>query len=112
LQATYQTTTDADERKKLSEELEQVITKHFEIRQKIRARELEELQSQIRRLQELHERRQQEKSQIVADRLRQVLREAQGLGWGSSDAAVTSYPRTQLPVGLPVRPATPSNAPR
>jgi hypothetical protein len=114
LQAEYRSTTDADERAKLSEELQRVITEHFEIRQKIRAQELEELQMQVRRLQELHDRREQEKSQIIGDRVRQILRDAEGLGWGSSDAAEKgdfgmlsspSYPRS-------MRSTTPVNVPR
>jgi hypothetical protein len=114
LQAEYRSTTDADERAKLSEELQRVITEHFEIRQKRRAQELEELQMQIRRLQELHDRREQEKNQIISDRVRQILRDAEGLGWGSSDAAdkgdfgmpsSPSYPRS-------MRSATSVNVPR
>jgi hypothetical protein len=108
----YQSTSNSDERRKLSEELERVITEHFEIRQKLRAQELEKLQAQVRRLQELHERREQEKSQIIADRLRQVLRDAEGLGWGSSDTVGTSHRRARPSThGSLLLPATPMNLP-
>jgi hypothetical protein len=90
LQSEYRAATNPDEREKLSDELERVISEHFEIRQKMRAQELEDLQKQIRRLQELHDRREQEKNQIISDRLRQVLRDADGLGWGGSDTAAPS----------------------
>ena len=65
-------------------------TEHFEIRQKIRAHELEELNEQIRRLQALHDRREQDKSQIIGDRMRQLLRDAEGLGWGPNDVTGTT----------------------
>jgi hypothetical protein len=87
-----------------------VITKHFEIRQQIRANELKELNAQIRRLQELHDRREQEKNQIISDRLRQILRDAEGLGWGSSDAGGTYGTATQrAPYGQQLRSVTPSS---
>lgn len=86
LLAKYQSTTDADERKSLGDDLQRVITEHFEIRQQIREKELQDLQAQIKRLQELHDRRKQEKDRIIGDRLRQLLRDAEGLGWGASES--------------------------
>jgi hypothetical protein len=113
LLAQYQRSTDQDERKKLSDELEKVVTEHFEIRQKIRAQELEELNAQIRRLQELHDRREQDKSQIINDRLRQLLRDAEGLGWGPNDLKgaddLQPFGETVRP---PMRSVSPVNRPR
>lgn len=83
--AKYQETTDPDQRETVREELNDVLTKHFDVRQQIRARELEELEAQVRRLRELHDRREEEKDQIVRDRLQQLLRDAEGLGWGVSE---------------------------
>jgi type I site-specific restriction-modification system R (restriction) subunit len=111
LLAEYQAASHEAQRSELSDELEKVITEHFEIRQKLRAQELEELQAQVRRLQELHDLREREKDQIVSDHLRRLLRDADGLGWGSSDAAGTgslglpggtfSRPRSATPVDVP-----------
>ena len=113
LLARYQKSSDQDERKKLSEELEKVITEHFEIRQKIRAHELEELNEQIRRLQALHDRREQDKSQIIGDRLRQLLRDAEGLGWGPNDVTGTNSPQTfGDTLGRPMRSVSPATMPR
>lgn len=89
--AKYQASTDPDERSRLSEELKAVVSAHFELRQQIRANELAELAAQLRRLQDLHDRREREKDQIIGDRVRQLLRDSQGLGWGTS--------RSRLDVG-------------
>ena len=113
LLARYQTSSDQDEREQVSDELGKVITEHFEIRQKIRAHELEELNAQIRRLQALHDRREQDKSQIINDRLRQLLRDAEGLGWGPTD--VTGNNRFQTvddTFGRPMRSVSPATTPR
>jgi hypothetical protein len=47
---------------------------------------IKELEAQIKRLREIHQRREQQKDRIVADRLQQLLRDADGLGWGTEDA--------------------------
>ena len=111
LLARYQKSSDQDERKELSEELEKVITEHFEIRQKIRAHELEELNEQIRRLQALHDRREQDKSQIIGDRMRQLLRDAEGLGWGPNDVTRTTQTFGDT-LGQPMRSVSPAPVPR
>lgn len=84
--AKYGETTDSGERETIRDQLNDVLTKHFEVRQQIRESELEELEAQVQRLRELHNRREQAKDQIVRDRLQQLLRDAEGLGWGSDDA--------------------------
>jgi hypothetical protein len=113
LLAKYQESSNQDERKKLGEDLESVITEHFEIRQKIRAHELEELNAQIRRLQELHDRREQDKSQIISDRLRQLLRDAEGLGWGPTEVTGNSSTQTfGRTLGRPMRSVDPDPVPR
>jgi hypothetical protein len=86
LVAKFQASTDAAERRSVREELQKVIGDHFAVRQQIRAKELAELQAQVRRLQELHDRRELEKDQIIADRMGQLLRDAEGLGWGGGDS--------------------------
>ncbi|MEX2138976.1 MAG: hypothetical protein WD894_06920 [Pirellulales bacterium] len=85
LVAKHQQSSDSQERESLREELNKVIAEHFETRQQMRARELEELEAQVRHLRTLHDRRKKEKDQIVGDRLQRLLRDADGLGWGSDD---------------------------
>jgi hypothetical protein len=113
LLAKYQKSSDQDEREQLSDELGKVITEHFEIRQKIRAHELEELNAQIRRLQALHDRREQDKSQIINDRLRQLMRDAEGLGWGPTDVTGNnSFQTVDDTFGRPMRSVSPATTPR
>ena len=84
--AEYGQNEDEKERGWIAGELTKVITKHFDIRQESRDRELKELEEQVRRLRELHEKRAKQREQIVQDRVRQLLRDADGLGWGAEGA--------------------------
>ena len=92
--ANYQEASDSGQRETIRDQLTEVLTKHFEVRQQIRVRELEELEAQVRRLRELHDRREQEKDQIVRDRLQQLVRDAEGLGWGSREGVPGLMGRT------------------
>jgi len=83
----YRQTEDEKERGWIAGELSKAIAKHFDIRQETRERELKQLEAQVRRLRELHDKRTKEKGQIVQDRVRQLLRDADGLGWGTDSDA-------------------------
>jgi hypothetical protein len=102
----YQEATDPGERETIRDQLNDVLVNHFEVRQQFRARELQELEAQVERLRELHNRREREKNQIVRDRLQQLLRDAEGLGWGASDAIPGSGARFQWPGSNSSQPAT------
>jgi hypothetical protein len=78
----YSRTDDEKERARVLEELTKVVSEQFERRQEIRERELKEVEEHVRKLRELHQRRAKEKDQIVRDRVRQLLRDVDGLGWG------------------------------
>jgi hypothetical protein len=82
LLAAYRESTDEKERSRLTDELTKAVTEEFDARQKSREAELAQLEEQVRKLGELQRRRESEKTQIVADRVRQLVREADGLGWG------------------------------
>jgi hypothetical protein len=87
----YSQTDDEKERAKVIDELTKVVAGQFDIRQEVRERELKELEEQVRKLRELHQRRAKEKEQIIRDRVRQLLRDVDGLGWGGDgDANVPS----------------------
>jgi len=83
----YRQTEDEKERGWIAGELSKAIAKHFDIRQEARERELKQLEVQMRKLRELHDKRMKEKEQIVQDRVRQLLRDADGLGWGTDTDA-------------------------
>lgn len=79
--------TDAD-RAKLQQTIAELVAQQFDVRQSLRQRELEELTAQITRLRSLHDQRAAQKDRIVADRVSQVTRDAEGLGWGDDEAGV------------------------
>lgn len=79
----------AGDRSPLLEKLSQTVKEHFEIRQQIRAKELEALEARVKKLRDLHEKREDNKAEIVKDRVDQLVRDAEGLGWsGGSDHAI------------------------
>jgi hypothetical protein len=78
---------DAD-RAKLQQTIAELVARQFDVRQSLRQRELEELAEQITRLRALHDQRAAQKDRIVADRVTQVARDAEGLGWGDDEAGV------------------------
>jgi hypothetical protein len=103
----YRQTEDEKERGWITGELTKAIAKHFDVRQEARERELKQLEAQVRRLRELHDRRTKEKEQIVQDRVRLLLRDADGLGWGADDDAPSAVrvPNDRLDPALDLTPA-------
>lgn len=79
----YSRTEDEVERGAIARELTAVIARQFATRQEARERELKQIEAQVRKLRELHDRRTKQKDEIVQDRVRQLLRDADGLGWGA-----------------------------
>jgi hypothetical protein len=77
----YSRTDDAKERERVLVGLTDVVSDQFDMRQEARERELKELEDHVRQLRVLHQRRAAEKNQIVRDRVRQLLRDVEGLGW-------------------------------
>jgi hypothetical protein len=71
---------DAD-RDKLKTQLSTILEKQFELRQQRHKKEIESLEAQVKKLHDLVDKRQENRREIVAKRLDQVLQEAQGLGW-------------------------------
>jgi hypothetical protein len=88
----YKATEDEKERGKLVDDLTTAVSEQFDARQEAREGELKQLEEQLRKLRELHARRAKGKDEIVRDRVRQLLRDADGLGWGA-DEAVPQAPR-------------------
>lgn len=96
----YNQTDDEAERAKIVKELTAVAAEEFDARQESREKQLQQLEEQLKKLRALHVRRSKEKDEIIRDRVRQLLRDADGLGWGSeggSDAIFTA-PRASTPV--------------
>jgi flagellar motility protein MotE (MotC chaperone) len=85
LVAKYSQTENEDERAKIVEQLTSAVGEQFEAKQEARQQELKRLEEQLKKLRQLHDRRASEKSQIIEDRVKQLLRDADGLGWGADD---------------------------
>jgi hypothetical protein len=78
---------DADD-EEVAEEIEEALTEkvgqQFDVRQQMRERQLAALEEQVERLRKIHNERTDQRDRIVRDRVQQLIREAQGLGWGDA----------------------------
>jgi hypothetical protein len=89
----YKATEDEKTRGKLVDDLTAAVSEQFDARQEAREAELKQLEEQLRKLRELQARRAKAKEEIVRDRVRALLRDADGLGWGADEAALHATPR-------------------
>lgn len=71
----------ADRKATARQRLQELPTRQFEARQRSRDLEIGRLEAEVRRLRDLHERREAAKDEIVRARLDQLIRSAEGLGW-------------------------------
>jgi hypothetical protein len=69
------------ERDKIKVQLVDVLEKQFDLRQRRHTDEIAALEAQVKKLRSLVEKRQENRREIVAKRLDQILSDAQGLGW-------------------------------
>jgi hypothetical protein len=70
-----------DDKEKLKAKFTVVLDKQFDQRQRRHESEIQSLEAQVKKLKELVRLRNDKRREIVAQRLEQVLRDAQGLGW-------------------------------
>lgn len=93
----YSQSDDEKQRAKILDELAKLVAEQFDARQEVRETELKDLEEKVRKLRELQQRRAKEKDQIVRDRVRQLLRDVDGLGWGDEgrryDLSPVTVPR-------------------
>ncbi len=71
---------DAD-RSQIKTELSELLEKQFNLRQKRHQEEIAGLEAKVKKLKELVEKRQENRREIIAKRLDQILSSAEGLGW-------------------------------
>ena len=86
----------AEDRKLLTEQLHSVLAEQFKVRQDLREAEIVRLEAEVKRLRELHAKRNEQSAQIVANRVSELLRDAEGLGWGSENRFHTAFPNDVL----------------
>lgn len=81
----------AGDRSDLLEQVSQTVEQQFGIRQQIRAKELEALEARVRKLRELHDKREEAKADIIARRIEELTRAAEGLGWSGGEYASVGH---------------------
>jgi hypothetical protein len=69
------------QREDVKAKLSEFLGKQFDTRQKRYEREIKALEAQIKKLKELVQKRQENRAEIIARRLDQIVRESQGLGF-------------------------------
>ena len=89
------------ERGKVGEELHKVLLEQFQDRLGEQEKEIEQLELKVKRLREQLELRRKKQDEIVDFRLQQLLREAEGLGWGTEDATPRDRYNPAPPSALP-----------
>lgn len=88
----FASATDSNERTALAAKLKSVVEKQFVERQQVRQKQLEDLENKLKQLRATHQRREAEKDRIVEDRVSQLLRDAEGMGWGGVPPQGQLYP--------------------
>ena len=98
----YQKTYDSSERADIRNKLVAAVNQQFDDRQAAREEELKQLEEQVRRLRELQQRRKSAKQDIVQNRIDQLFREAEGLGWAAPTQSARGNDFTiQTPLAIP-----------
>jgi hypothetical protein len=70
--------------------LQRAVLEEFEDRQHSRKLELMRMENELKRLLDLHKNREQRKDRIVTGRVEQLIRDAEGLGWGAHNKTSSS----------------------
>jgi len=83
---------DESDRKDIVDQINVEVLKQFELRQAAREKELEELEEQLAKLKEKHQKRESMKDEIISARVNDLLNNLQGLGWGSEPMPMSSSP--------------------
>jgi hypothetical protein len=73
---------DSDtQRNELKAKLRDALSKQFDMRQKRHGQEIDALEAQVKKLKALVQKRQENRAEIIAHRLDQIVRESEGLGF-------------------------------
>jgi hypothetical protein len=68
-------------RKEIKAKLSEALGKQFDVRQKRHGLEIEVLEAQVKKLKELVQKRQENRTEIISRRLDQAVRDSEGLGF-------------------------------
>ncbi|HVA45303.1 MAG TPA: hypothetical protein VNH11_02855 [Pirellulales bacterium] len=92
-------TEDEKERTDLKQKLSAALEKQFDAQQKLRDLEISRIEARVEKLRELVRKRTDSRRKIIDNRYEQLLNDAEGLGWNSTDTRGLQY--------VPVRPGLP-----
>lgn len=81
--ARYSEADDDAERDEIKVELKELLTKQFDVQRQRRQLELARVEERIQRLRGLFKKRDDAREKIIEQRLEQLVREADGLGWSA-----------------------------
>ena len=87
----YSKTQDETKRASIKSELTTLLDQQFNLQQKHREAEVKSIEDQLRKLHEVMKKRADNRQSIVNNRLEQLLREADGLGWAPPHAGNASF---------------------
>src|SRR3569623_675466 len=77
----YSEASDDEQRQKIKAQLAELVAKQFNLQQQIREDEVAQIEVRVKKLRALIEKRKAAQQSIIENRLDQLLREAEGLGW-------------------------------
>ncbi len=77
----YGETSEDAQRQKIKTDLSEILAEQFNLQQKIREDEVTQIEARVKKLRELIEKRKAAQKSIIENRLEQLLRDAEGLGW-------------------------------
>lgn len=83
-------TAEGAEKESVVAKLKSAVGEQFDQRQDGKAKELKALEEQLAKLKEIHAKRTQQRDVIIAERVQQILRDSEGLGWGTDSRDSTS----------------------
>ncbi len=83
-------TAEGAEKESVVAKLKSAVGDQFDKRQDGKAKELRALEEQLAKLKEIHAKRTQQRDVIIAERVQQILRDSEGLGWGTDSQDSTS----------------------
>ncbi|MGO9110830.1 MAG: hypothetical protein ACLP9L_16540 [Thermoguttaceae bacterium] len=100
------------DRDKVQQSLHAALKEQFQARLDAHEKEVEKLETEVKRLREQLELRRTKQDEIVKFRLEQLLRDAQGLGWGTEPVTMPTPNTAELHTTVNVDPFTaePQNA--
>lgn len=76
---------ETDAKAAVKTRLQEAIQQQFDARQQERNLQIADLEEQVKRLRDLHQKREAAKAEIVESRLAQLIRSTEGLGWDGGD---------------------------